>query len=223
MRKMRDLRILIAGLATVAVFVLWTVLISYVDVRPIGPEGSQVGFAALNGAVHRLTGVNMTLYVITDWLGLVPMGFIVGFAILGLVQLIKRKNLLKVDPDILILGVFYIVVMAAYLFFESHTVNYRPVLINGFLEASYPSSTTLLVMCVILTAIIQLESRIRTKIFRKTVICILTVFAVLMVAGRLVSGVHWITDIIGGIILSSGLVMMYSGITGLVNRKMTIQ
>ena len=106
----------------------------------------------------------MDLYHVTDWLSLIPLGFILGFAILGLMQWIRRKQLLKVDHSILALGGFYIVVMAAYIIFEQFVINYRPVLINGILEASYPSSTTMLVMCVIPTAIMQLQERIRNVI-----------------------------------------------------------
>ena len=101
-------------------------------------NGSRVGFAAINGAFHALTGVHWALYTLTDWLGLVPIGIALGFAVLGLVQLIRRKSLLKVDRDILILGGFYIVVLAAYLLFETVVINFRPVLIDGKLEASYP-------------------------------------------------------------------------------------
>ena len=112
------------------------------DVQPIGPNGSRVGFAAINGAFHALTGVHWALYTLTDWLGLVPIGIAFGFAVLGLVQLIRRKSLLRVDRDILMLGGFYIVVLAAYVLFETVVINYRPVLIGGKLEASYPSEVT---------------------------------------------------------------------------------
>ena len=118
-----------------ASFILWTIFISFVDVQPIGPRGSDVGFATINGLFHDLTGVHMTLYHITDWLGLVPVAFGFGFAILGLIQWIKRKHILKVDYSILVLGGYYVVVLAAYLFFEEYVVNYRPVLIAGYLEA----------------------------------------------------------------------------------------
>lgn len=119
-------------------FLLWTMAIQYVDVQSIGPRNSSVGFAVLNGWFHNFTGVHMSLYTITDWLGLVPIVVSLGFAILGLLQLIKRRSLFKVDSDILVLGGFYIIVFAAYLLFEMFAVNYRPVLIDGFLEASYP-------------------------------------------------------------------------------------
>lgn len=160
----------------------------------------------------------MLIYTITDWLGLVPIFVVLGFATLGLIQLIKRRSLFKVDRDILILGGFYIITMAAYVFFEMFTVNYRPVLINGLLEASYPSSTTLLVMCVMPTAIMQLNYRIKNSIAVKLIDAGIILFTAFMVIGRLVSGVHWFTDIVGGLLLSATLVMAYLS-TALVKTK----
>lgn len=154
----------------------------------------------------------MLLYTITDWLGLVPIGVALGFGMLGLVQWIKRKSILKVDLSILILGGFYLTVIAAYVFFEIHVINYRPVLIEGYLEASYPSSTTLLVMCVMPTTILQLRGRMKSGVRRKWGLGAIAAFTGFMVIGRLVSGVHWLTDIIGGALLSGGLVMIYAAI-----------
>ena len=184
-------------------------LVCLVDVQAVGPEGSSVGFATLNSFVHDLTGVNFSLYIITDWLGLVPFGVAFGFAILGLVQWIKRKSFFKVDRSILALGGFYIVVMSVYVLFEMVVINYRPTLIDGYLEVSYPSSTTMLVMCVMPTAMMQLRARIKNDVLRRCVMVTIAVFTAFMVIGRIVSGVHWITDIIGGAILSTGLVMLY--------------
>ena len=192
-----------------ATFLLWTAAICFVDVQAIGPQESTVGFAAINGFVHSLTGVHMTLYTITDWLGLVPVGFAVGFALLGLIQWMKRKKLLKVDYSILTLGGFYIAVLAVYVIFEVLAVNYRPVLINGYLETSYPSSTTMLVMCIMPTSMMQLNARIKNNVLKRCVAFVITAFIAFMVIARLISGVHWVTDIVGGALLSAGLVMMY--------------
>ena len=200
---------LYTAICMLAVFVLWTIAIQFVDVKAIGPQNSSVGFATLNQFIHNLTGVNMSLYTITDWLGLVPLGFAMGFALVGFIQLIKRKHILKVDFNILALGGFYIVVFAIYIFFELFVVNYRPILINGFLEASYPSSTTMLVMCIMPTAIMQFNNRIKNETLKKLVSVSIIVFILFMVIGRILSGVHWITDIIGGALLSFGLVMLY--------------
>ena len=201
------------GAGFLAAFVLWTVLVSFVDVRAIGPNGSSVGFAVLNGSVHAFTGVNFLLYTVTDWLGLVPIGVAFGFAVLGLAQWIKRKSLLKVDRRFLALGGFYMVVLAAYIFFEIVVINYRPVLIGGYLEASYPSSTTMLVMCVMPAAMIQLHARIENDVFRRCVMISIAAFIAFMVVGRLVSGVHWLSDIIGGALISAGLVMIYASVS----------
>ena len=200
------------ALMLLAAFALWTAAVSFVDVQPIGPEGSSVGFATLNGFVHNLTGVNWMLYTITDWLGLVPILFAAGFALLGLVQWIQRKNVWKVDCSILLMGGFYAVTIGFFVFFECFVVNHRPVLIDGCLETSYPSSTTMLVMCVMPTAMMQLRERIRNRMLHNGVTAGIAVFTVLMVAGRLLSGVHWLTDIIGGALLSAGLVMLYDSI-----------
>ena len=214
----KNKRLFFAGVGLLAAFMLWTVLVCFVDVRAIGPRESSVGFATLNGYVHNLTGVNMSLYVITDWLGLVPIGIAFGFAVLGLVQWIKRKSLLKVDRSILTLGGFYIVVMAVYILFEIVVINYRPTLIDGYLEASYPSSTTMLVMCVMPTAMMQFSARIKNDLFRRCVLFTTTVFIAFTVIGRLVSGVHWITDIIGGVLVSTAIVLMYYAISDIATK-----
>ncbi len=207
--KKRISKTLYAAIAFFVGFILWTVMVRFVDVKPIGPLDSEVGFATLNGCVHALTGVNMSLYTLTDWLGLVPLGFVLGFALLGLIQWIKRGKLCRVDRSILVLGGFYVLVFVAFLFFEVLVINYRPVLIEGILEASYPSSTTMLVMCVIPTTVSQLNARIHRSALGKITSLVLIAFLLLMVVLRLLSGVHWVTDIIGGALLSAGFVHTY--------------
>lgn len=213
--KKRNRKDIFAALSFLAAFVLWTIAVGFVDVRAIGPNESSVGFAAINMAIHQLTGVHMSLYNITDWLGLVPVGVVLCFAAMGLLQWIKRKHILKVDYSILVLGGFYVIVMAVYILFELVVINYRPVLINGYLEASYPSSTTVLVMCVMSTAIMQLNVRMRNVTLKKCTSTAISAFIVFMVIGRLLSGVHWFTDIVGGALLSAGLALMYRAVSGL--------
>ena len=200
----------LTGGACLCAFILWTVLILRVDVHSVGPNGSAVGFAAFNVWFHRLTGVHMAIYTVTDWLGLVPIFICMCFGAVGLVQWIRRKRLLQVDGDILLLGVYYIVVIAAYLLFEMVPINYRPILINGYLEASYPSSTTLLVLSVMPTLTFQTARRCGAKA-AKAASLFAAVFSAFMVVGRLVAGVHWATDIAGSVFLSAGLFLLYRG------------
>ena len=211
--KKRARGLCVAALLLVA-FALWTVLVCAVDVQPIGPNGTAVGFATLNSAVHRFTGVHMELYVITDWLGLVPIALALGFAALGLCQWMRRKSPWRVDRSILVLGGFYVAVAAAYIFFEMLVINYRPILIDGRLEASYPSSTTVLVLCVMPTAAMQLRARIRHRFLRRLAVLAIALFSAFTVGARLFSGVHWFTDIVGGVLLCTGLVGLYAALAG---------
>ena len=203
------------GVGALAAFVVWTLLLGTVDVRAIGPCDSSVGFATLNGWVHEKTGVNWALYVLTDWMGLVPFAVAFGFAGMGFVQWVRRKRILAVDRSILVLGVFYAVVGVLYLAFEVLSVNYRPVLIEGVLEASYPSSTTVLVSCILPTAMLQWRTRIQNKGVRRLVLTLCALFVAFTVIARLLSGVHWVSDIIGGALLSAGLVALYAYASGI--------
>lgn len=199
-----------AGALFFVLFLLWTLTVKTVLVEEIGPLGSGVGLAPLNGAFHRTVGVNMTLYTITDWLGLVPVFLAVCFAFVGLIQLIGRRSLLQVDRDILITGGFYIAVVGFYILFELVVINYRPVLIKGILEVSYPSSTTLLVTTVMPGAAIFLKRRLKGTLKKRFILSGIEVFTIFMVLGRIISGVHWISDIIGGILLSASLLGFYT-------------
>ena len=219
MKKKSIFKRFLPGLIWLAVFVLWTLLVCVVDVQPIGPEGSPVGFATINGAFHQLTGEHMALYSITDIVEYIPILICAGFGVLGLTQLIRRKNLWKVDRDILVLGTFYLVVIGFYLLFEVVHVNYRTVLIDGALETSYPSSTTLLSLSVMLSLLVEINLRVKDEIIRKRLRLVSIVFAVLMVIARLISGVHWLTDIIGGVVLSIALVQLFAACIGPEGKK----
>ena len=210
MKMNRNIRsCLWTGISLLTAFLLWTLLITRVDVQAVGPNGTAVDFAAFNLWFHSLTEVHLTLYTITDWLGLVPIVVCLCFAALGAVQLVKRRSLFRVDRDIILLGIYYILVILCYLFFEMVPINYRPILINGVLEASYPSSTTLLVLSVMPTLKFQIDRRIEKPFVRKATTVFVIAFSMFMVSGRLIAGVHWATDIIGAVLLSFGLFRLY--------------
>ena len=207
--KKNGKKLLILGTALLVMFVIWTWLIQCVDVQSAGQKGTEIGFAAFNCWFHSITGVHMAIYTITDWFGLVPVFICMVFGGVGFVQLIKRKSLFKVDRDLIFLGIYYVVVIFGYLIFEMIPINYRPIQIDGILEASYPSSTTLLVLSVMPTLVFQVNRRSTNLVFRRFVCVMTIVFSAFMVIGRLVAGVHWFTDIVGAVILSTGLYCLY--------------
>lgn len=192
-----------------AIFIIFTIIVKAVDVQAIGPMGSEVGLASLNRLMLNSGNINQTLYKITEVLGYISLLVCVFFGIVGLLQIIQRKSIKKVDPDILLLGGFYIVVLAFYALFEKVIINYRPVIMDEGLEASYPSSHTMLVVCVMSTAIIQIGGRISDVRLKNVLKAAAIVVTGIMVAGRLLCGVHWLTDIIGGILLSLALIYTY--------------
>ena len=217
--KKNGINTLITGVLMLILFAVWTVLIQTVDVQAVGQNGTDIGFASLNTWFHKMTGVHMWVYTVTDWLGLVPIFICIIFGAVGLVQLIKRRSLLKVDKDIILLGIYYILVIFGYLIFEMIPINYRPILIEGRMEASYPSSTTLLVMSVMPTLAFQVYRRIRNTKVRYVLYTFTVLFTAFMVVGRSVAGVHWLTDIAGSVLLSSGLYLIYQGTVQLTDKK----
>ena len=58
-----------------------------VDVKCVGVNKTAIGFSTLNRFIHSFMGVNMTIYHITDWLGLVPIGVCFGFGITARIKL----------------------------------------------------------------------------------------------------------------------------------------
>jgi len=196
-----------------SLFVLLSLLLTRFDVKAIGPENSEVGFAGINAFVFRQIGVHPIWYSITELLGIIPILFALWFTLLGLVQLIKRKSIRLVDKSILALGLLYFLVIVFYLFFEHAVVNYRPVILEAGLEASYPSSHTLIVVCIMLSSTLELHTLCPS---RKKLCLGIDILSCLLVAvtvvGRLLSGVHWFTDIIGGLLLSAALLMLYYAI-----------
>ncbi len=208
---------LISGILLL-IAITFTILVKVVDVKQIGVNNSSIGFATLNQFIFETTGVNIIWYHITDWLGLIPVFMAIVYAFIGLIQFIKRRSIFKVDKEIILLGLYYIIVIALYVFFEKVIINYRPILMNGFLEASYPSSHTLMTICICGSSILinkKLFNNKITKVINYLSIIIITI----TVVGRLISGVHWFTDIIGGILISSGLLMTFYSLLSIINKE----
>ena len=217
--KKNGKQVLFLGGIFIIAFAIWTALIQMVDVQPLGQNATNIGFATFNCWFHHLIGVNKVIYTITDWMGLVPIVVCLVFAGVGLIQLIKRRSIFKVDADIMILGVYFAVVILAYVIFEIIPINYRPILINGIMEASYPSSTTLLVLCVMPTLVEQIQRRLSGDVAKRIITIVSLAFSGFMVIGRLIAGVHWFTDIVGGVLLSTGLVLIYKATVMLVIKE----
>lgn len=203
-------KFILSGIAF-ALFCALILAVKFIDVRAIGPEGSSVGLSGINEAVHNLFGVNLAWYKITDYLGCAAIAVAGCFALLGVYQLVTRKSLAKVDPDIYALAGCYAAAVLVYVIFEHAIVNYRPIDLGSGLEASFPSSHTVLSLCIMSTAIEQLARRIKNKALSAALCIGCGVLGSVIVVGRLVSGVHWFTDILGGVLISLAILLAYLG------------
>ncbi len=199
---------IITSVILTIVSIIYTILVNNVDVKPVGPNYSEVGFAILNSHIHELLGYNKIIYKISELFGLLLLLLVVIYALIGIHQLMKRKNLLKVDKEILVLGGFYLLVFILYIVFDKVAINYRPVLMDGVLEPSYPSSHTMLALCVGISSLIVSKKYFNKKYIKQINIVTIVLMAVVLL-GRLISGVHWFTDIIGGVIISLTLLSYF--------------
>ena len=202
------INIVLAVIMTI-VSIIYTIIVKSVDVKAIGPNKSKVGLSTLNKGFKDIIGSNMTIYKITELLGLLVLLIVCIYALVGLYQLIKRKKIFKIDREIIILGIFYVLMILTYIFFEKFIINYRPILIDNELEASYPSSHTILAICTCISSLIVSKKYLSEKYLKITnIITIILLFSVFL--GRMFSGVHWLSDIIGGFIISLTLLSYFN-------------
>lgn len=201
-------RNIIISIILLFIATIYTILVKNIDVSPIGPNSSSVGFSSINAFFQNLIGSHMTIYKLTEILGIIPLLIAISYALVGAFELFKRKSFTKVDYEIYALGILYIIVLGLYIFFEKCIINYRPILIDGVLEASYPSSHTLVAICICGSSII-----VNKKIFKNKISQIenkISIFLMItIVLGRFASGVHWFSDILGGIIISIALLFTF--------------
>lgn len=202
-------------------FIIFTIVVKFVDVHSIGPEGSLVGLATINNSFKDVLPLNETIYKVSEILGYISLLIVAMYGIIGIKQLIERKNLFKVDRNILLLGMFYVLVAIVYVIFEFVVINYRPVLLDG-LEASYPSSHTVLSICVCISSVIVSKSVFGDKKFVKVFNILSIILMVLIVLSRFLSGVHWLTDILGGILISLALCTLFEAFVNIGNKKTKI-
>ena len=186
-------------------------MVKYIGVAPVGPENSKVGFATLNKAISDNLPYNDLMYNLSEVLGYVAILTVGIFGLFGIMQLFIKKGFTKVDKDLYILCGLYACALLTYIVFEKVIINYRPVILEGELEASYPSSHTMLAVTFMMAAIQQFSMRLKKEKSRQMVLIACALVGIGVIITRIISGVHWITDIIGSILVSLAWFMLYLG------------
>ena len=138
--------------------IIYTVLVTFVDKQTIGPEGTSVGFSAINKVFLDLISYNPMWDKITDLMLMIAILTAVYFAATGFIQLLKEKRpLAEIDKDILIMGFLYVILVIMYVLFDKVPINYRPVILDEGLEPSYPSTHDLMTLAFFVFTIVNLK------------------------------------------------------------------
>lgn len=209
----------IAALILLTAFVLLIIMLKTVDTAAIGPENTVIGLSRINEATHNAIGESSTWYLISEASGALAFPVALVFAFYGIYELIKKKSFKAVDKELYCLAALYASAAVIYLFFETVIINYRPILEKGELAASFPSSHTLISITVYGSAAIILKSVLHDKKKKTTISSVLIFLMILTVVARLFSGVHWLTDIIGAILVSSSLLLLFDLFTYQISSK----
>ena len=144
---------------------------------------------------------------ITDIILVASIAVLGVFAVLGLYQWIKRKSLKKVDKPLLVMLVPLAFMAATYIIFDKFLIlNTRP---NGSGEPSFPSTHTMVVATIFLLTAIILPNYIKSKTTRVIMDIVMLLFIALVSVGRVLANMHWVSDVVGGLIFAAIFAAIY--------------
>lgn len=129
------------------------------------------------------------------------------FAILGLCQLFSRKSIKKVDRSLLAMFIPLILMAVAYFVFNHFLIwNVRP---NGSGEASFPSSHVMVVSTIFFCIALILPQYIHSKLACASLNLLMLLLIVFTAIGRVVSNMHWMSDVFGALAFSAIFAFVY--------------
>ena len=202
---------LIVGAAFFVLFLVLIVLLKAVDVELDANTGKEIGLSSLNFAARDAIGERFGLYDLTEYLGYLAILIAACFAVWAVVRFFfARFDLRKTGLDFAVLAGLYVAVIFFYVLFEFLVINYRPILLDGKAEASFPSSHTMLAITVFVSASRILYRRFNLRVSPVLFSLPFYLLAAFVTVARLLSGVHWLTDIVGGVLLSTALLFLFS-------------
>ncbi len=140
--------------------------------------------------------------------------FILGLIIYGIYQLYKRKSLFKVDKDIILTGFGFVFIIIIWFIFDKFIdINYRPIAVNGSAQTSFPS-THVMLACFSLLATTRIILKRNTNELKYNIITYggVSILVILCSLGRILSKMHWTTDVLGAIFISLAIFFIIIGL-----------
>lgn len=212
-------------IVSLVLFNILMILLCFVNVKEVEPFG-KIGLYGFNNTYRH--DYNKTLDIISDVLLYLSIAAFVAAVVYFAYGLIKNK-FKKVDYRLLVYFIITVCVVITYLIFD-HVVklNNRPNIIDGELEGSFPSTHVLMATYLLLPLTTLFFKEGREKDTKKIDLdTIVTTIAFVIIGAmfvlRLWSGMHWMTDCIGGVLLGVFYFGFYYFITSFIKEKKSLE
>lgn len=192
-------------------FLVFTILVKTVDVTYIQDIG-YLGFYNINTSINsKIQSMNTSLYdKLSDVIMIISFVSVAIFAVIGIVQLIKRKSFKQVDPILYILLGLYVLVAAMYLTFSLMKINFSPLSTKENLKDSYPSSHVFISITLFVSGVMTATKYVNMGKWMSVIgFTGAILLSILSAVTRMFSGQHYFTDIIGAILLAIFLISAY--------------
>ena len=195
------------AVACTVIFILFTIMVTALDGQTV--DGHRLGLATMNGWWRDLVGVNAAWRVVSDVVAVGTVFGAVGLLIVQIVAVVRGRGLRPVVRDWWGVDLVLISLGICYGLFQIVVINYRPLLMHGVAEASYPSSHVLLFATVWPLLILTLWRMTKRRWVRVTVMVVGMMVMLAGIVARALSGYHWLSDLVGGVLLGVTLVAWY--------------
>lgn len=202
-RKSLDIIISILWL----ILLIFTILVSFVDVKIFNVTNTKIGLYSLN-KIFLVNSINSNyINIISNGIFLICLLVIILMLLLITFEYFKTKKINKNNLNFFIH--FLIMVLIWIIFDKILIINYRPILINGNIEGSYPSTHVMVSTFVLLFLSDQLK-----KIFKNDKIFYIISIGLIIIQSisRILLTMHWFTDIIGGLLI--GCLLFFTFLRG---------
>lgn len=201
----------LAALILTAVFVVLTITVKYVDQKNIGSQ--VIGWATINLWWRDIIGVRNFWQIASHIFAAITLIILVMFLVWQAIALLRRKSFRTMPRHWWFFDLTLIALALCYIVFQIMVINFRPLLIDGVAELSYPSSHVLLLATLWPVFILTLSREVKSRPWLRVASVIGIIVMTVGIIARLLSGYHWFTDIIGGIMLGAVLTCWYQALT----------